>query len=102
MTFFQRGRASSKSSERARSAITFFTVVTFAAGFLTFALLPTPYLIERAGPTYDVLGEVDNEPVIQISGAQSYESEGTLEVLTVSFIGQIHQLKMVKRLTLIN
>ena len=88
MTFFQRGRASSKSSERARSAITFFTVVTFAAGFLTLALLPTPYLIERAGPTYDVLGEVDNEPVIQISGAQSYESEGTLEVLTVSIVGR--------------
>ena len=73
MTFFQRRKTSSKSSERAKSAITFFTVVTFAAGFLILALLPTPYLIERAGPTYDVLGEVDNEPVIQISGAQSYE-----------------------------
>jgi len=88
MTFFQRRKTSSKSSERAKSAITFFTVVTFAAGFLTLALLPTPYLIERAGPTYDVLGEVDNEPVIQISGAQSYESEGTLEVLTVSIVGK--------------
>jgi Lon-like protease len=88
MTFFQRRKTSSKSSERAKSAITFFTVVTFAAGFLTLALLPTPYLIERAGPTYDVLGEVDNEPVIQISGAQSYESEGMLEVLTVSIVGR--------------
>lgn len=88
MTFFQRRKTSSKSSERAKSAITFFTVVTFAAGFLVLALLPTPYLIERAGPTYDVLGEVDNEPVISISGAQSYESEGTLEVLTVSIVGR--------------
>ncbi len=88
MTFFQRRKTSSKSSERAKSAITFFTVVTFAAGFLILALLPTPYLIERAGPTYDVLGEVDNEPVISISGAQSYESEGMLEVLTVSIVGR--------------
>lgn len=88
MTFFQRRRTSSKSSERAKSAITFFTVVTFAAGFLTLALLPTPYLIERAGPTYDVLGEVDDEPVIQISGAQSFESEGMLEILTVSIVGR--------------
>jgi PDZ domain-containing protein len=88
MTFFQRGKSRSKSSEDAKRAVGFFTAVTFAAGFLTLALLPTPYIIERAGPTYDVLGEIDNEPVIQISGAQSFESEGMLEVLTVSIVGK--------------
>jgi PDZ domain-containing protein len=88
MTFFQRGRTNSKSNNRAKRAVGFFAAATFAAGFLTLALLPTPYLIERAGPTYDVLGEVDNEPVIQISGVQSYESEGKLEILTVSIVGR--------------
>jgi PDZ domain-containing protein len=88
MTFFQRGRTSSKSTEPAKRAIGFFAAVTFAAGFLALALLPTPYVIERAGPTYDVLGEVAQEPVIQISGAQSYESEGMLEILTVSIVGR--------------
>jgi Lon-like protease len=88
MTFFQRGRSSSKSNNRAKRAVGFFAAATFAAGFLTLALLPTPYLIERAGPTYDVLGEVDSEPVIQVSGVQSYESEGKLEILTVSIVGR--------------
>jgi PDZ domain-containing protein len=88
MTFFQRGRTRSKASESAKRAVGFFASVTFAAGFLTLALLPTPYLIERAGPTYDVLGQVADQPVIQISGAQSYESEGKLDILTVSIVGR--------------
>ena len=88
MTFFQRGKSRSKSSDSAKRAIGFFTAVTFGAGFLTLALLPTPYIIERAGPTYDVLGEIDEQPVIQISGAESFESEGMLEVLTVSILGK--------------
>jgi PDZ domain-containing protein len=61
--------------------------VAFFGGFLTLAVLPTPYLIERPGPTYDVLGEVAGEPVISISGAPSYESDGQLDVLTVSIVG---------------
>lgn len=88
MTFFQRGKSRSKSSDQAKRAIGFFTAMTFGAGLLTLVLLPTPYLIERAGPTYDVLGEVGGEPVISISGATSYESEGMLEVLTVSIVGK--------------
>ena len=88
MTFFQRGKSRSKSSEDAKRAVGFFTAVTFGAGFLTLALLPTPYIIERPGPTFDVLGEIDNQQVIQISGAESFESEGMLEVLTVSIVGK--------------
>lgn len=87
MTFFQRGKASSKASDHAKRAVGFFAALTFAAGIVTLAILPTPYLIERAGPTYDVLGEVSGESVIQVSGAESYESEGMLEILTVSIVG---------------
>ena len=91
MTFFQRRKTRSKASEKAKRAVGFFAALTFGAGFLTLALLPTPYLIERAGPTYDVLGKVADAPVIQISGAQSYESEGKLEILTVSIVGRPEQ-----------
>jgi PDZ domain-containing protein len=88
MTFFQRRRTRSKASEKAKRAVGFFAALTFGAGFLTLTLLPTPYLIERAGPTYDVLGKISDEPVIQISGAESFESEGKLEILTVSIVGK--------------
>jgi PDZ domain-containing protein len=87
MTFFQKGKSRAKSNAQAKSAITFFTAVAFFGGFLTLAVLPTPYLIERPGPAYDVLGEVNGEPVISISGAPSYDSEGVLDVLTVSIVG---------------
>jgi PDZ domain-containing protein len=87
MTFFQRGRTRTKSSNQAKRAVGFFATLTFFAGFLVLAVLPTPYLIERPGPTYDVLGEVSGEPVIDIQGVQSYESEGQLEILTVSIVG---------------
>jgi PDZ domain-containing protein len=87
MTFFQRGKTRAKSSDQAKRAVGFFASLTFFAGFLTLAVLPTPYLIERAGPTYDVLGEISGEPVIEITGTETYESEGELEILTVSIVG---------------
>lgn len=87
MTFFKRGRTRTKSSNQAKRAVGFFATLTFFAGFLVLAVLPTPYLIERPGPTYDVLGEVSGEPVIDIQGVQSYEPEGQLEILTVSIVG---------------
>jgi PDZ domain-containing protein len=34
------------------------------------------------------LGKISDEPVIQISGAESFESEGKLEILTVSIVGK--------------
>lgn len=88
MTFFQRGKTRTKSTNRAKRAVGFFAAMTFVAGLLTLIVLPTPYLIERAGPTYDVLGEVAGEQVIQITGTESYESEGMLEILTVSIVGK--------------
>ena len=87
MTFFQKGKSRARSNSQAKSAVTFFTAVAFFGGFLTLAILPTPYLLERPGPTYDVLGEVAGEPVISISGAPSYDSQGMLDVLTVSIVG---------------
>lgn len=72
----------------ARRSIGFFAGLTFIIGFFTLAILPTPYLIERPGPTFDVLGKVEGEDVIKINGQPSYESEGQLDVLTVSIVGR--------------
>lgn len=56
-----------------------------------FAFAPSPYVIERPGPVYDTLGEVEIEgstvPVISISGAPTFETSGSLDMLTVSIVG---------------
>jgi PDZ domain-containing protein len=88
MTFFQRQRGGSKAMVSAKRGLGFFVAVTFFLGIVTLVVLPTPYLIERPGPTFDVLGEIEGQPVIQINNQQSYESEGQLDVLTVSIVGR--------------
>lgn len=55
------------------------------------SLLPTPYVIQQPGPVFDTLGETgtgdDRAPVISIDGAETYPTEGRLDMLTVSVVG---------------
>ena len=88
MTFFTKQRVRSKAMAQAKNGVGFFAGITFFIGLLTLVLLPTPYLIERPGPTFDVLGEIDGKPVIKINDQTSYDSEGKLDVLTVSIVGR--------------
>ncbi|WP_026532044.1 YlbL family protein [Arthrobacter sp. H41] len=46
-------------------------------------LLPAPYVVESPGPTFNTIGEVDDQPLIEVSGAQSYPAEGELSLTTV-------------------
>ncbi len=68
-----------------------FTGIGFLALFMgcLFALvfLPTPYVIERPGPVFDVLGQSGGQQVITIDGTTSYPTSGKLDVLTVSVAG---------------
>lgn len=67
----------------------------FGLGFLALAsvsmlglvALPTPYVIERPGPTFDLLAQTDGQSVISIEGAKVYPTEGELHLLTVSIVG---------------
>lgn len=56
-----------------------------------FSLVPSPYVIERPGPVYNTLGEVtindDLVPLIEIPGEKTYPTAGTLDLLTVSTVG---------------
>lgn len=60
-------------------------------GIVVVALLPAPYVIEQPGPVYDTLGDVridgDDVPMIQIPMADTYPTEGSLDMLTVSVVG---------------
>lgn len=47
------------------------------------SLLPVPYVIYSPGPTEDTLGEEDGVSVIQVDGAETYPTEGELDLTTV-------------------
>ncbi len=51
------------------------------------ALLPVPYVVERPGPVYDTLGQVDGTDLITITGAVTYPTTGSLDLTTVRVAG---------------
>ena len=51
------------------------------------AVMPAPYAVNGPGPTKDVLGEVNGDPLIEIEGAQTYPSTGELLLTTISGVG---------------
>lgn len=57
-------------------------LATLAMGFL-----PSPYLIERPGPTFDTLGDSGDGPLISIDDAPTYATDGELRLTTVSIVG---------------
>ncbi len=60
------------------------------------ALIPAPYVIEKPGPVFDTLGEVTVEkqqvPLISIPTEETYPTEGSLNLLTVSVTGNPEHL----------
>jgi PDZ domain-containing protein len=50
-------------------------------------LLPVPYVILGPGPTLNTLGDSSGQPLITISGHQTYPTSGHLNMVTVSYQG---------------
>ena len=81
MTFF---------SDRPRAPRGSLRWITLSLALITFgslALLPTGYVIERPGQVFNVMGEVNGEPVISASNATTYPSQSQFDVTTVSLLG---------------
>ncbi|WP_371859177.1 YlbL family protein [Frigoribacterium faeni] len=82
-------RASAPSRRPGRIGWSLLGVALVAGLALTF--LPSPYLIEQPGPVFDTLGSAEYEgsdqPLITVSGAETYPTAGTLDLLTVSVQG---------------
>ena len=55
--------------------------------FSLIGLAPVPYAVMRPGPVRDTLGSVDGTPLIQVDGRETYPTEGSLELTTVSVYG---------------
>jgi PDZ domain-containing protein len=60
-------------------ASAFTTLSLLAVAFL----LPVPFVKLAPGPTFNVIGEADGQPVIDITGAQTYPVTGNLDMTTV-------------------
>jgi PDZ domain-containing protein len=61
------------------------------------ARMPVPYVTVSPGPTIDVLGETeDDQPIVEIDGAQRYETEGGLRLTTVRITNPDQELSLVE------
>jgi len=62
-------------------------IAVVAAAVLVGSYLKTPYVIERPGPVFNVLGNEGKTPIIQVLDAKSYPTDGALDLLTVNVVG---------------
>ncbi|WP_413319242.1 S16 family serine protease [Agrococcus sp. 1P02AA] len=58
-----------------------------ALAALALAFVPSPYVVEVPGPTYDTLGTTDAGPLISIEGEETFPTEGELRLLTIALYG---------------
>ena len=59
---------------------------------LVITFLPTSYVIQRPGPVYNTLGTAEaadgtQVPLISVEGAETFPTEGALDLLTVQVVG---------------
>ena len=70
-----------------RTVFGYVLLALLAALVLIGAYLPAPYAIERPGPAFNVLGQNNKTPIITVSGAPTYATDGALDLLTVELLG---------------
>ncbi|MFI6711862.1 PDZ domain-containing protein [Nonomuraea sp. NPDC050478] len=51
------------------------------------ALVDVPYVVLSPGPTENTLGQIDKQPVIKITGRETYPTSGSLRLVTVAYQG---------------
>jgi PDZ domain-containing protein len=61
-------------------------VVAVVLGLLALAL-PSPYIVESPGPTFNTIGAVNDVPLIEIPGQKTYPTSGALDMTTVYMSG---------------
>lgn len=76
-----------KGHGRGRRVVGYLLLALLTILVLVGAYLPAPYLIERPGPAFNVLGQNQQTPIITVSGAKTYATDGALDLLTVDLVG---------------
>ncbi|WP_454049546.1 YlbL family protein [Cellulomonas sp. Marseille-Q8402] len=70
-----------------RAALLSGGMLLTAALLVVLLLMPVPYAVNSPGPTLDTLGSHDDQALITIEGADTYDSTGELRLTTVSSTG---------------
>lgn len=76
----------------ARIGLGVWALIVALIGLVVLTFLPTPYVIQRPGPVYDTLGTAagpdgEDVPLIEIDGAETHETGGSLNLTTVQVVG---------------
>jgi PDZ domain-containing protein len=80
MTFFKNSNPRPKVGSWAITAL----LVLSLGGLMA---LPSGYVIERPGQVFNVMGELDDKPVISATDVDTYQSETRFDITTVSLLG---------------
>ncbi|MFL0412329.1 PDZ domain-containing protein [Microbacterium paludicola] len=92
MTLFDDATPSRSRSLPRRTLVGMWAIVVAVAVLVVLTFLPTAYVIQRPGPVYDTIGTAESAdgeemPLIEIDGAETYPTEGTLDLTTVQVVG---------------
>lgn len=85
-----------KSPRRRGASVGTWSAMIALVLLLIMTFLPTAYVIQQPGPVYDTLGTSagangSQVPLISVSGAKTYPTDGALYLLTVQVVGNPQQ-----------
>lgn len=82
-----------------RTSSSLVASVLLAVLFYVAATTPVPYVTMSPGPTVDVLAETRGEEIVQIDGAERYDTDGTLQLTTIRLTGPQQEVSIGEALT---
>ncbi|WP_431030632.1 YlbL family protein [Plantibacter sp. RU18] len=78
-------------SRRGRARFGWIVLVLSLVLLGVLSAVPAPYVIEQPGPVFNVLGTTEGDdgdvPLIEVHDTQTYDTGGTLDMLTVQLVG---------------
>lgn len=82
-----------------RTSSSLVASLLLAVLFYVAATTPVPYVTMSPGPTVDVLAETRGEEIVQVAGAERYETDGRLQVTTIRLTGPKQKVSLGEALT---
>ena len=91
MALFTDDSPAPQGARRRRPSIGWTALLIALVAGVILGIMPAPYVIEKPGPVYNTLGSAQYDgvetPLITIPGETVYPTSGTLDLLTVSLLG---------------